>query len=145
MTSPKIRNGHVVPRLAYMHPGYFKVVVALILTHVGLGIDALFVPPGSKGFAVMERLLGNNLYPLSAAHWITALMLIVGLYAANQFWLVRLGSAVSAVVFNFMAAGFVAAAMTYHTSFFGAITCVALSLSSVAAAKEPEEGPRGAT
>jgi hypothetical protein len=134
----------MLPDLAYRHPGYFKVVIALILTHIALSIDSLFIPAGSKGFAVIRDVLGNQLWALSVLHFATFALLVAGLYWRTHFQLLRFGAALSAVVFNFMAAGFAFAAVLYTTSFFGAIMCVAMSLSSVAAAKEPEDGPGGA-
>jgi hypothetical protein len=132
------------PPLASHHPGYFKVVIALITTHLALSVDSLFVPESSPGFAIMRQLLGHSLVPLCIMHFITGMLMLVGLYWPGNFWLLRLGAALSAAVFNLMAAGFVASAVILHISLFAAIMCVAMSLSSVAAAKEPVDGPGGA-
>lgn len=136
------RRNPLVPRLAYQHPGYFKIVVSLILTHAALAVDSVSIPANSLGFSVMRKVLDDNFLILSAFHVTVLVLLTVGLYWQGHFQLLRLGSAISAVVFNFMSVGFLFAAFIYGTAYFGFITCVALSLSSVAAAREPEDGPR---
>lgn len=139
------RRNLAMPDLSYKHPGYFKIVLSLILVHAALAIDSLQIPENSVGFRVMEDVLGGQFWILAALHLLSLLFILIGLYARNFFFILRFGCALSAVVFNFMAAGFTAAALLYGTSYFGAITCVALSLSSIATAKEPEEGPRSVT
>lgn len=132
------------PRLAEVHPGYFKVVLALLLTHLALGIDALRVNPDtSHAFKFVASALHGQFWILTVAHFVVFALILIGLYGKGLFHLLRFGSALSAVIFNALAVAFAFAAVDYDASFFAAILSVALSLSSIAAAKEPETGPGG--
>ena len=128
----------LLPRLARDHPGYFKVVLSLVLVHFGLAIDA--VGSGiqrSPGFKVIVSVLGKHAYVMTLIHVFTAILLMVGLYWRNHFVLVRYGCALSLILFNVLAVGFAFASAIYGLSYYAAIASVTLSMSSLAALKEP--------
>lgn len=128
-----------VPRLARDHPGYFKVVLSLVLVHFGLAADALGGRgiERSPGFKVIVSVLGKHTYSMTGAHIVTAILIIAGLYWRDHFVLVRYGCALSLILFNVLAVGFAFASFLYDLSYYGAIASVTLSLSSLAALKEP--------
>lgn len=128
--------------LAIRHPGYFKVVLSLIFVHVAFGLDALRPQAAhSPTFAVLVEVLGGQLWIDAVLHFIIGVMIFFGLYAPGKFWILRFGSALSAVLFNASAVALASGAYITGVSYFAAISCVALSLSSIACAKEPVEGP----
>ncbi len=127
-----------LPHLYYDHPGYFKVVASLVLIHLGLALDSLQDGPHhSPIFRVLIKVLSNQLYLLTVVHGITAVLLVVGLYWRGWFSLVRYGCAISLILFNAIAVAFAASAYIYNLSYYSAIASVTLSLSSLAALKEP--------
>lgn len=127
-----------LPRLAEDHPGYFKVVASLLLIHLGLALDSMQEGPrNSLVFKVINKTLHNQLYVLTVVHLLVTLMIVVGLYWRKEFRLVRYGCALSLVLFNALAVGFVCASYIYHLSYYAAIASVTLSLSSLAAITEP--------
>lgn len=128
----------LVPRLARDHPGYFKVVLSLVLVHVGMAIDAFLTgPQHSQVFRVIIEALGGSLTVLTVAHVVAAALVIAGLYWEEHFALLRYGCALSLVLFNALAVGFAVAAYTYDLSYYAAMASVTLSMSSLAAITEP--------
>ena len=128
----------VVPDLYYDHPGYFKVAASLVLIHFGLAIDSLREGPRHTViFKVLDGVIGDKLFVLAILHAIIAVLVVMGLYWRGHFMLLRYGCALSLVLFNAIAVAFAAAAITYNLSFYAAIASVTLSLSSLAALKEP--------
>lgn len=127
----------LVPRLARDHPGFFKVALSLILVHVGLAVDGAFGVHKSPSFRVISDFLGGNLWTMVVVHAVIAVLMVCGLYLRERFVLVRYGCGLSLVLFNVLAVGFIFAAVQYGLSYYSAIASVTLSLSSLAALKEP--------
>lgn len=136
----KRRKG--IPDLAYDHPGYFKVVVSLLLIHVGLAVDSLLDgPANSQVFQVLNDALNNQLWTLAALHVLIAVLTVIGLYWHGHFDLLRIGCGISLILFNVIAACFWAAAYKYNLSYYSALASITLSLSSLAAMREPTIQP----
>lgn len=137
---PRVREKQhwAVPDLNYDHGGYFKVVASLVLIHVGLGLDSLRdAPRHTPIFKVLNEGLHNNLWALAVLHIVIALLILVGLYWRGHFGILRVGCGASLILFNVLAVAFAAAAYTQDLSYYSAIASVTLSLSSLAAIKEP--------
>lgn len=128
----------LVPRLVKDHPGYFKVVLSLILIHLGLAIDSLQNGPRhSPAFAFINSFLGDKLWVLAVVHTLVAVLVLIGLYWTRYFVLLRIGCAISLILFNVLAVAFAFAAYSLNLSYYAAIASVTLSLSSLAALQEP--------
>lgn len=128
-----------IPDLSYDHPGYFKVVVSLIFVHVGLALDSVLKgPANSPVFKVLNEALDGQLWLLAAAHVVTTVLIVFGLYARKHFAIMRFGCGLSLITFNIVAACFAAASFQQNLSYYSAIASVTLSLSSLAAMKEPQ-------
>jgi hypothetical protein len=128
-----------VPNLYYDHPGYWKVVLSLLIAHAALGIDALTRWDNAKttAFDAFRHFIGPHLWTLGVIHILIDVAMVYGLYARGRFGFVRFGCAMSVVIFNISAAAFAVAAFQNHLSYYAAIASVALSLSSAAALYEP--------
>lgn len=130
-----------LPQLRYDHPGYFTVALALLCTHVALAIDALL--PGRhshKGWAVINSVIDHQTAVLAVVHLMIAVLIGVGLYW--RFHFARLGFLLSFIVFNTLGVAFFASAvMDPTTSFYATILSLSLSLSSLAAYREPRKNP----
>lgn len=128
----------IIPDLHYDHPGYFKVVASLLFIHIGLAADSLLDGPGnSPVFRVLREAIGGQLWILAVLHLLIAVLTILGLYWRGHFNLLRFGCGLSLILFNVIAACFAAAALKYNLSYYSTLASVTLSLSSLAAMKEP--------
>lgn len=126
------------PDLYCDHGGYFKVVASLILIHFGLAVDSLrHGPRNSPSFSVLNSAFDERLWIIALLHLLIALMILTGLYWRNHFVLLRFGCGASLLLFNALAVAFAAAATIHNLSYYSAIASVTLSLSSLAALKEP--------
>lgn len=130
----------VLPPLATKHPGYFRVALALIVLHLGLGID--FLLPGRHGIPIFAALGSILPIPLIAVvHLGTAAMIIYGLY--RNFPVARWGFRISVTTFWAMTAACGWAALVNPAVSFAAFCNYAfVSVCSAAAAAEPEAGPQ---
>jgi hypothetical protein len=127
-----------LPNLCYDHPGFFKVAVSLVLIHLGLTFDSLQPGPRhSPGFTIINGLFGNQLWPLALIHLVIAGLVVAGMYWRGHFNLLRYGCVGSLVLFNTLAVAFAYSSYLYHLSYYAAIASVTLSLSSLAALREP--------
>lgn len=133
------RRKRWLPPLASAHPGYFRVALAILLLHLGLGLD--FLLPGRHGipiFAVISSAL--PLWAFASIHLLTAALIVYGLY--RNFPVARWGFRFSVTTFWAMAAAYgYAALVSPVASFSGFFTYVFVSVCSAAAAQEPENGP----
>lgn len=130
----------IKPRLADDHPGYFQVVLGVVLVHLALGVDVT-LPNRHSGVVFTYLRPFTELFAI--LHFAIAAVIIVALYLPQERWRIARWACVASVfVFNSAALLVFAAAVVYPVvSFQLTFLYVAISLSSIAAAREPLHQP----
>jgi hypothetical protein len=134
-----------LPALHRDHPGFFTVVLGLVITHIGMGVDALLPDRHVSPIWTTMNSVVPEFWWWSVAHFGVAVLIVVGIYGAAEtrrpgfqvFFLLRAGCLLSIVSFNAIGVSLISGALLNHLSFYPGLASVALSMASLAAFKEP--------
>lgn len=127
--------GRFLPRLCYSHPGFFRVLGAEVLLHIGMGIDFLLKGRNlTAPWAVVPHFM--SWLPLIAFfHFLAAAMVLWGLW--GNFGVSRWGLRLSVTIFWTLAAALFYAAAFNPISLTWGFLFMFVSLVSYAGAVEP--------
>lgn len=137
------------PPLRERHPGYFKVSIALILFHIFTAVNEFAVDHDKNHFWDYTRWsVGGHMEVWAVLHLVCVSTIIAGLY--GRFPLARFGFGLSLFIGNvFTVTGvFAVIQFRYLTdppepfTFAYPIATLVISLCSLAALNEPQDGPR---